>query len=311
MNDSTHNLSRDKENKCSYCGQLSRKISARFCWNCGHRFPLDEEAFHLKELRRIYLRRLQVLEKQAAIYGMATAPVHLILEIEELNEKIEIFTRQISLLEMREKEKLSNSIIEFHFTTSTNNPSIREIKVLEVALATGVLTEEVQLITSSDNTFVLRIQAPESIIKQIIARYSNGDPLITSLNIDYIVSIDALDVSNDIDRFISQCRCSIKKKIFNIYFFKSPSNRWLAGQVESFEIPNESVSQKIAIRGTIDTDINYSGCPYCNSRGIFKHVECGRISCWIPQTTIALCAWCDETFSVTSSITNLDGHVDL
>lgn len=296
-------------NICSRCNQLSKNANAKFCWNCGQRFPFEDEVFHLENLMLMYMRRLHQLELTAARYGIDTRP-EVNIEIEELNEKIGAFNQQISHLKQVIEDKSSSGIIEFHFTKTPNNNTLHEIKVLEVSLITGASLDQIKLTYLNDGTFILRVRTPNSIIKEIMARHSNNDTLLNLMNIDSITEIIYLDKNSNLDRIISQCQCVLEKKNFDIYFYQKSPEYWLACDINLVHGHEQNAANKLSIRGSIDTDPSYPGCPHCGSRGIFKHVECGRLSCWIPKTSSATCAWCNQHFSVTASISDLDGRAD-
>ena len=62
---------------------------------------MADELTHLKNLRTIHQRNLQILEKQAAQYGLNTPP-HIQTQIEDLRVEIEKLDNQIAGLEQGE-----------------------------------------------------------------------------------------------------------------------------------------------------------------------------------------------------------------
>ena len=291
---------------CLNCNHKGKNISAYFCGGCGQPLPLDGEVFHLQKLQQIYLRHLHVLEEQFAYFDQHT-PSHVILGIEDLRIKITNLAQQISFLTIRSRNRVSDSFLELRFQKQKTQNAPSDIKILEVSLLTGVLPENIQLTRSDEDYFVLRIQAPNSIIQQFLSRFHNNDPDIANLKIYTEVISQSNDVYNKLDRINSLCKCKITEKPFIIYFFKDKEDHWLAYDVDSEINTINSNQRHIKIHGLIDTDKDFSGCPHCHSKGLFKHVECGRLSCWTPGSSTAFCAWCKSHFNVTAIISDLDG----
>lgn len=291
---------------CLNCNHKGKNTSAHFCGCCGQILPLDGEVFHLQKLQQIYLRHLHVLEEQFAYFGPHT-PSHVILGIEDLRIKITNLAQQISFLTIRTRNEISDSFLELRFQKQKTQNAPSDIKILEISLLTGILPENIQLTKSDKDYFVLRIQAPNSIIQQLLSRFYNNDPDTSNLKKHSEVINQSNNVYGNIDRINTLCKCKTYEKLFTIYFLRDKEDRWLAYDVDSEINSIQSNQRHIKIRGLIDTDKDFPGCPHCYSKGLFKHVECGRLSCWTPGSSRAFCVWCKSHFSVTATINDLDG----
>lgn len=83
----------------------------------------DEERAHLQELRAIYQKRLWVLEKQAASYGLET-PAHIVTQIDDLRNNITNLDRQLS----------THAVTSASFPSQTNI-STGKLEILSQAIA--------------------------------------------------------------------------------------------------------------------------------------------------------------------------------
>lgn len=81
---------------------------------------------HLKELRQQHKRRLQVLEIQAAAYGLSTPP-HILIEIEDIKENIIIINEQLATAGVPNAEASEQKMISVLFLSAdpTNASRIR------------------------------------------------------------------------------------------------------------------------------------------------------------------------------------------
>ena len=69
-----------------------------------------EEREHQQKLLETHQRRLRVLEQQAARFGRAFAPPHIVLEIEDIQQKITELQAQLDALQSRQSEEQQSAI---------------------------------------------------------------------------------------------------------------------------------------------------------------------------------------------------------
>lgn len=100
---------------------------------------------------------------------------------------------------------------------------------------------------------------------------------------------------------IGLCKCREGKKTFGIRF-EEYENGWKA--TWSFPIKKEGEAErehydKTKLKGFIQWDSDYPGCPYCGSKGFVICGECGGLNCNIQgNDEIFICGWCGETGSL-------------
>jgi len=58
---------------------------------------------HLKQLRKNHLQRLQILELQAASYGLSVPP-HILIEIEDIRSKLKALDAELAEIEKLTKD---------------------------------------------------------------------------------------------------------------------------------------------------------------------------------------------------------------
>lgn len=294
-------------NRCASCNQFSKALNARFCWHCGERLLGNNELHYLSDLQETYLRTLYILKDKAARYGIE-APAYIILEIEDLHKSITEVARKIAILRSTSTSKLTNKIIEVMFKRTSPNLIVQHITTLEISLAADVNPEHIQIVSSNDEYFVLRFQAPDTVIDQFIARYKINSQLTTLLGIEKVIEVINIEEDVNLESTMGLCRCAIEEKDFYIYFKKSTPTHWLATSIDTNLRFYQGTQYKFRMKGFIDTAPTYPGCPYCGAKGFFKHIECSRITCWIPHTAQATCVWCNLIFNVTAGIHELDGE---
>ena len=83
-----------------------------------------EQDIHFKKIREIHVRRLQVLELQAAQFGINTPP-HIVLEIEDIKEKIRLIELQLKKYinateHLEHSQKLSSTQVNINGNVSGN-----------------------------------------------------------------------------------------------------------------------------------------------------------------------------------------------
>jgi hypothetical protein len=104
---------------------------------------------HLEEMREIHQRRLQVLEKQAARFGVS-APPHVFIEIEELRETIAAIDAQLagpgrSALRFPEKETVSILFLSADPTDASRLRLGEELREIQEKLQLAKLRERFTL----------------------------------------------------------------------------------------------------------------------------------------------------------------------
>lgn len=57
--------------------------------------------------------------------------------------------------------------------------------------------------------------------------------------------------------------------------------------------------------GRFLTHAEYSGCPYCGSKGILR-CACGKVTCWDGERRTVVCPWCRTPGEVSGVIESLD-----
>ncbi len=79
---------------------------------------------HLDKLRRMHQKRLNVLELQAASYGLATPP-HVLIEIEDIQEKIKSIEMQLAEIEHPIQQVLEQRVISILFLSADPTDAAR------------------------------------------------------------------------------------------------------------------------------------------------------------------------------------------
>jgi hypothetical protein len=79
---------------------------------------------HLDKLRRMHQKRLNVLELQAASYGLA-APPHVLIEIEDIREKIKSIEAQLAEIEYPIQQVLEQRVISILFLSADPTDAAR------------------------------------------------------------------------------------------------------------------------------------------------------------------------------------------
>jgi hypothetical protein len=105
-------------------------------------------------------------------------------------------------------------------------------------------------------------------------------------------------------------RCSINKTAFGIRFHLF-ENQWRADHIFHINKTTLDTFGQFTAEGVFAIDEAYQGCPYCNSRSIWKCGYCGKICCWDGDTQIVTCAWCNKKGRLSGQITSLTVGDDL
>ncbi len=69
--------------------------------------------------------------------------------------------------------------------------------------------------------------------------------------------------------------------------------------------PWESQGTPTAVSGGIWSAPEYA-CPYCEAHNFMRCGSCGKLTCWKPADSVAVCRWCGNTGPVSGSIDSVD-----
>ncbi len=120
-------------------------------------------------------------------------------------------------------------------------------------------------------------------------------------------------------------QCSQSHQFFGIRFEERQSNR-LRSFLSAFTIDrtdwfgswafriNEQSAKKEGydrgeIRGTINFELGYPGCPYCSGKSTFK-CSCGKVACWDGENNFVKCPWCGVAGELSGQIESLSSGGD-
>lgn len=93
---------------------------------------------------------------------------------------------------------------------------------------------------------------------------------------------------------VGLCKCPKTHQMYGVRFERK-NGTWYYDW--AFKIRPESASREkygeTVIKGAIDMDEEYPGCPYCEAKG-FIICSCGKLNCNNIDGTILTCEWCGE-----------------
>jgi len=104
---------------------------------------------HLEGLKETHIKRLQILEQQAATYGISTPP-HILIEIEELKRKIEDINLQLPELKKSSSQTSASPAITILFLSADPTTEARlrlgeELREIHEKLQLAKLREQIKL----------------------------------------------------------------------------------------------------------------------------------------------------------------------
>ena len=110
---------------------------------------------------------------------------------------------------------------------------------------------------------------------------------------------------------IAAVRCLKTGKLYGIRFEEKSRNRWIGDW--AFPLKENQAGKegydKTTIAGSFDFGETYKGCPYCESKGIFK-CSCGKINCWDGVVKFVTCRWCGGKGELSGSIESINSGSD-
>jgi len=110
----------------------------------------DQNHQHLKRLRSTHQRRLQVLELQAANFGLAATPAHILIEIEDIKREIFTIDSQLNLSELSAETLILQKKISILFLAAEPKDATQ----LRLGQEIRDIREKLQMAKQRDN-FVL------------------------------------------------------------------------------------------------------------------------------------------------------------
>lgn len=93
---------------------------------------------------------------------------------------------------------------------------------------------------------------------------------------------------------IMLCKCGQAHETYGLRIEKLGGNRWRttwAFAIRESAAKNEGYD-KTTVKGDIDFDDAYPGCPYCGGYEMTLCTSCGHLSCTHPVGGIQTCEWC-------------------
>jgi len=108
-----------------------------------------EQSEHLRRLKETYTRRLHILEQQAATFGLSTPP-HILMEIEDLKQKISAIDAPLTPSEPSNAETVRSSITKILFLAADPTDAARlrlgeEVRAIQEKLQLAKLRERFNL----------------------------------------------------------------------------------------------------------------------------------------------------------------------
>jgi TerY-C metal binding domain len=106
-------------------------------------------------------------------------------------------------------------------------------------------------------------------------------------------------------------RCSYSRQAFGIRFEEKAKGQWMANwafAVKETYAKKEGYDHNTIV-GTFTLDTAYPGCPYCQTKSIFK-CGCGKVNCWDRKTNTVTCSWCNQTGEINGQIETLSAGED-
>ena len=98
---------------------------------------------------------------------------------------------------------------------------------------------------------------------------------------------------------VAVCKCKETHKSYGVRFEKVSEGHWKytwAFPIKESTAKREGYDATI-IKGNIEPDIDYPGCPYCGSK-YFVVCECGKLNCNIYNGGAFKCEWCGLTGTI-------------
>lgn len=101
-------------------------------------------------------------------------------------------------------------------------------------------------------------------------------------------------MATDREGQIGLCKCPKTHQLFGVRFERK-NGTWFYNW--AFKIREESASKEHydenVIKGEIDIEEEYPGCPYCGNKG-FIVCSCGKLNCSNIEGNILTCEWCGQ-----------------
>lgn len=95
------------------------------------------------------------------------------------------------------------------------------------------------------------------------------------------------------DVVIVLCKCQQFHKTFGIRTERLKNDHWKftwAFPVSAIAAKREGYD-RITIKGSLEYDLEYPGCPYCGTMGLVI-CNCSRLNCHIMNAETFICEWC-------------------
>jgi hypothetical protein len=167
---------------------------------------LYEEAAHIEELRTTYRKRLRILEKQVAHYGLYAAPAHILLDIENTEQAIGKLNPRLKDLEadIARYEAITMTIkIAFpgDFTRVRLTAEKKDSICLFIAQTLGYEPADILLEGIEAGSIVFKFKVPERAAARLVALKKANHALLSTI-IKGVASLDiVVDESENDDVF--------------------------------------------------------------------------------------------------------------